>query len=63
MAKLKELRVDSLGFDNESKSFTIIEYKRDKNISDIDQGYVYLDLLLDNKAEFILAYNDMSRSN
>ncbi len=31
--QLNELRVDTLGFDKESKSFVIIEYKRDKNIS------------------------------
>jgi RecB family endonuclease NucS len=36
--QLHELRVDTLGFDTESKSFVIIEYKRDKNISVIDQG-------------------------
>jgi predicted transport protein len=59
--QLHELRVDSLGFDVESKSFVIIEYKRDKNISVIDQGYAYLALLLNNKAEFILVYNEMGK--
>lgn len=56
--ELNELRIDSLGFDNDSKSFIIIEYKKDKNFSVIDQGYVYLSLLLNNKAEFILKYNE-----
>jgi hypothetical protein len=36
----------------------IIEYKRDKNFSVIDQGYACLALLLNNKAEFILLYNE-----
>ena len=54
---LNNLRVDTLAFDGENKSFVIIEYKKDKNISVIDQGYAYLALLLNNKAEFILEYN------
>lgn len=56
--ELNGLRIDSLGFDNDSKSFIIIEYKKDKNFSVIDQGYAYLSLLLNNKAEFILKYNE-----
>ena len=56
--ELNGLRIDSLGFDNDSKSFTIIEYKKDKNFTVIDQGYAYLSLLLNNKAEFILKYNE-----
>lgn len=51
-------RIDSLAFDSETKSFVIIEYKRDKNFSVIDQGYAYLSLMLNNKAEFILEYNE-----
>lgn len=56
--ELNGLRIDSLGFDKESNAFVIIEYKRDKNFSVIDQGFAYLSLLLNNKAEFILAYNE-----
>lgn len=56
--QLNNLRIDSLAFDNETKSFVIIEYKRDKNFSVIDQGYAYLALLLNNKADFILEYNE-----
>ena len=41
-ASLNNLRIDTLAFDNESKSFVIIEYKKDKNFSVIDQGYAYL---------------------
>lgn len=56
--QLKDLRVDTLAYNPESNSFVIIEYKRDKNISVIDQGYAYLSLLLNNKADFTLVYND-----
>ena len=40
--------------DNENKSFVIIEYKIDQSFSVIDQGYAYLGILLNNKAEFTL---------
>jgi predicted transport protein len=56
--KLGNLRIDTLAFDNENKSFIIIEYKIDQSFSVIDQGYAYLGLLLNNKAEFILEYNE-----
>ena len=55
---LNNFRIDSLAFDNESRSFVIIEYKRNKNFSVIDQGYAYLSLMLNNKADFILEYNE-----
>jgi predicted metal-dependent hydrolase len=60
--ELNSLRVDSLGYDKESNSFVIVEYKRDKSFSVIDQGYAYLALLLNNKAEFILLYNQKSKN-
>lgn len=59
---LNNFRIDTLAFDNESNSFVIIEFKRDKNFSVIDQGYAYLSLMLNNKADFILEYNE-SKSN
>lgn len=55
---LNNFRIDTLAFDFESNSFVIIEYKRDKNFSVIDQGYAYLSLMLNNKADFILEYNE-----
>lgn len=58
---LNDFRIDSLAFDHESKSFVIIEYKRDKNFSVIDQGYAYLSLMLNNKADFILEYNEIKK--
>jgi predicted transport protein len=59
---LNRLRVDTLGFDDESKAFVIIEYKKDRNFTVIDQGYAYLALLLNNKAEFILKYNENNKA-
>jgi len=60
---LNNFRLDSLAFDESSKSFVIIEYKRDKNFSVIDQGYAYLSLMLNNKADFILEYNECMDKN
>ena len=55
-------RIDTLAFDKDTSSFVIIEYKRDKNFSVIDQGYAYLSLMLNNKADFILEYNENSKN-
>lgn len=55
---LNNFRIDSLAFDKKTASFVIIEYKRDKNFSVIDQGYAYLSLMLNNKADFILEFNE-----
>src|ERR1035437_363687 len=55
---LNNFRIDTLAFDPEFKSFVIIEFKRDKAFSVIDQGYAYLSLMLNNKADFILEYNE-----
>ncbi len=55
---LNNFRIDTLAFDKEASSFVIIEYKRDKTFSVIDQGYAYLSLMLNNKADFILEFNE-----
>src|SRR5690554_3784206 len=55
---LNSFRIDTLAFDIEANAFVIIEYKRDKNFSVIDQGYAYLSLMLNNKADFILEFNE-----
>lgn len=60
---LNNLRIDTLAFDEEAKSFVIIEYKRDKNFTVIDQGFAYLALLLNNKADFVLKYNEKTKKN
>ena len=47
-------RIDSLCFDEENNSFVLVEYKKGSSYSVIDQGYTYLQLLLNNKSEFLL---------
>jgi predicted transport protein len=59
--RVKNFRIDTLGFDWETNSFVIIEYKKDKNFSVIDQGYTYLSLMLNNKSDFILEYNENNK--
>lgn len=61
--KIKNFRIDTLCFDKENKSFVIVEYKRDKNFSVIDQGYTYLSLMLNHKSDFILEYNENCDDN
>lgn len=60
---LNSSRIDSLAFDKENNSFVIIEYKKDRNFSVIDQGYSYLALMLNNKADFILEYNEKMKNS
>ena len=55
---IKNRRIDTLAFDPESHAFVIIEYKRDRNISVIDQGFTYLSLMLENKADFLVEYHE-----
>lgn len=58
---LNNFRIDTLAYDKDAGTFVIIEYKRDKNFSVIDQGYAYLSLMLNNKADFILEFNENSK--
>jgi predicted transport protein len=60
---LNNFRIDTLAFDQEANAFVIIEYKRDRNFSVIDQGYAYLSLMLNNKADFILEFNESLNKN
>jgi predicted transport protein len=60
---INQFRIDTLAYDQDQKTFVIIEYKRDKNFSVIDQGYAYLSLMLNNKADFILEYNENSKNS
>ena len=60
---IKNKRIDTLAFDPERKAFIIIEYKRNKNISAVDQGFTYLSLMLENKADFIIEYNETLKGN
>lgn len=60
---IKNKRIDTLAYDTQSKAFIIIEYKRNKNISVVDQGFTYLSLMLENKADFIVEYNETLKAN
>ena len=55
---IENFRIDTLAFDEETKAFVVIEYKKGENFSVIDQGYTYLSLVLNNKAECVLAYQE-----
>lgn len=55
---VQQLRIDTLAFDRKNRAFVIIEYKQDKSFSVVDQGYAYLSVMLNNKADFILEYNE-----
>jgi len=60
---IKNKRIDTLCFDPRSKAFIIIEYKRDRNSSVVDQGFTYLSLMLQYKSDFILEYNENMQRN
>lgn len=60
---IKDYRIDSLAYDNEANAFVIIEYKRERNFSVIDQGVTYLNLMLDYQADFIVEYNESCQAN
>ncbi|RQP14811.1 MAG: hypothetical protein EAS48_00745 [Chryseobacterium sp.] len=60
---IKSNRIDTLAFDEESKSFVIIEYKRNQNYSVVDQGVSYLNLMLEYKADFIVEYNETQKES
>jgi len=55
---IKNNRIDTLAFDEESKAFVIIEYKRNQSYSVFDQGVSYLNLMLQYGADFIMEYNE-----
>lgn len=52
------MRIDTLGFDKKSKSFVIIEYKRTKNSTVLDQGLIYRSLINKNKTDFLYEHNE-----
>lgn len=58
---VKNRKIDTLTYDEETKSFVIFEYKRDRNKSVIDQGFTYLSLMLENKSKFVLDYNNIKK--
>lgn len=60
---IKNSRIDTLAFDEESKAFVIIEYKRERNDGVVDQGLSYLNLMLEYKGDFIVEYNESCNKN
>ncbi|OIO46694.1 MAG: hypothetical protein AUJ31_01025 [Parcubacteria group bacterium CG1_02_39_15] len=60
---LENFWLDTLAFNPEIKAFVIIEYKKKQNITVMDQGQTYLNLLLDHKAEVLLEYNERKNKN
>lgn len=60
---IKNKRIDTLAYDTQACAFIIIEYKRDRNNSVVDQGFTYLSLMLENKADFIMEYNESLKRN
>lgn len=56
---IDDLRIDSVAFDAEKKSFAIIEYKNVENAGLVDQGVAYYDLLQKHRADFVLLYNEV----
>ena len=58
---VKNRFIDILVYDEDNKSFVIFEYKKDRNKSVIDQGYTYLSLMLDNRSDFVLEYNNTKK--
>lgn len=51
---IKNSRIDTLAYDLEANAFVIIEFKRERNFSVIDQGVAYLSLMLEYKSDFII---------
>ena len=60
---IKNKRIDTLAFDEQTKAFSIIEYKRQRHSGVADQGMAYLNLMLENKSEFIMEYNESLQKN
>lgn len=60
---VKDYRIDTLAYDMEANAFVIIEYKKGSNLSVIDQGVTYLNLMLEYKANFIIEYNESCKEN
>ncbi len=60
---VSDFRLDTVAFDAEANAFVIIEYKNNKNISVIDQGYTYLSTMFNHKADFVLRFNKKFKEN
>ena len=54
--QLPGFRIDIFAFNKKFSGFYITEYKKARNLSVIDQGVPYLNLMLIHKTEFLYAY-------
>ena len=62
-AQEQDFYIDTLAFDKSTNSFVLVEYKKDKSFSVIDQGFAYLSAMLNHKADFILELNERLHKN
>ena len=60
---VRDFRIDTLRFNNETNSFFIIEYKKGIGYCVIYQGYCYLSLMLNNKYEIVIEYIERLNRN
>lgn len=54
----QDFYIDTVALDESTNSIVLIEYKKDRSFSVIDQGFAYLSAMLNNKAEFVLEINE-----
>ncbi|MCX6810841.1 MAG: DUF5655 domain-containing protein [Candidatus Berkelbacteria bacterium] len=62
-ANEQDFYIDSVALDESTNSVVLIEYKKDRSFSVIDQGFAYLSAMLNNKAEFVLEINERLKKN
>lgn len=60
---MTKFRFDSVAFSKENNTFIIVEYKKGQNESIVDQGYAYLNNVLDRKADLVLLYNKVMQDS
>ena len=61
--QIGNFRLDTLCYDEDEKSFVIIEYKKGNSYSVVDQGLTYLSIVKENKGDVILEYNETQSEN
>lgn len=59
----QDFYIDTVAFDESTDSVVLIEYKKDRSFSVIDQGFAYLSAMLNNKADFVLELNERLKKN
>ena len=61
--QIDNFRLDTLCYDEDEKSFVVIEYKKGNSYSVVDQGLTYLSIIKKNKGDVILEYNETQSEN